>query len=185
MRRIVIVGNSGTGKTTLAAQLADSLGLTHIELDALFHQANWQPTPSAEFQRSLRAAMAEADRATDGWTMCGNYRSASDGVGQDAADTIVWLDMPRSLIMRRVIWRTVSRAMTRQELWNGNREPMTNFYRWAPEKNIMRWAWVKYDDYRRENLTAMADGTWSHADVHHLRSPAQVERFRATSSDAN
>lgn len=184
MRRIVIVGNSGTGKTTLAARLADSLGLTHIELDALFHQADWEPTPAHEFRQKLRSAMAEADHATNGWTMCGNYRDASDGIGQDAADTIVWLDMPRALVMRRVIWRTVRRAITREELWNGNREPMSNFTRWDPEKNVIRWAWVKYPDYRSKFLTAMANGTWSHADVYRLGSPAEVDRFSAEATRA-
>lgn len=179
MRRIVIVGNSGTGKTTLARELAQILGLTHIELDALFHQPNWEATPPPEFQRKLRIAMTAADEATNGWTMCGNYRTASGRLGQNAADTIIWLDMPRWLIMRRVIARTVRRAATREILWNGNREPLTNFYRWDPDKNIIRWAWTKFDDYRQQGITAMADGTWAHATVHHLRSPADVVRLIA------
>ena len=179
MRRIAIVGNSGTGKTTLAARLASELGLTHIELDALYHRANWQEATPEDFQRDLRAAMQAADAATDGWTTCGNYRSAGGRINQDAADTIIWLDMPRWLILRRVTMRTVRRAITREELWNGNREPLTNFYRLDPQKNIIRWAWTKYDDYRQQNLAAMTDGTWSHATVHQLRSSAEVEAFVA------
>jgi hypothetical protein len=133
MRRIAIVGNSGTGKSTLARQLAVKLDLTHIELDSLFHHANWPSTPVDEFQAKIRSALATADATTDGWTTCGNYRSASGRVNQQAADTIVWLDMPRWLIMRR----TLRRALTREVLGNGNREPLTNFYRWDPNKNIL------------------------------------------------
>ncbi len=176
----MVVGSSGSGKTTLARTLAADLGLTHIELDALFHQADWQPSTPAEFQHKLRAAMAAADEATNGWAICGNYRTPSDEIHHRAADTIIWLDMPRSMIMRRVIARTVRRAITREELWNGNREPFTNFYRWDPDKNIIRWAWTRFDHNRQQSLDAMADGTWSHAAVHHLRSPAEVARFRAS-----
>lgn len=178
MRRIVIVGNTGTGKTTLARQLAADLDLTHIELDGLFHGPNWTPTPPEQFQAKIQAAMDAADRATDGWTMCGNYQSASDRIGQKAADTIIWLDMPRWLVMRRVSGRTVRRAVRREVLWNGNREPMTNFTKWDPELNIIRWAWVKYGDYIQQGEAAMSDGTWAHATVHRLRSPAEVANFR-------
>ena len=180
MRRIAIVGNSGTGKSTLAKELAEILGLTHVELDALFHQSNWTPTPPEEFQQKVQAALDAADEATDGWTTCGNYRAAGGRINQDAADTIIWLDMPRWLIMSRVIRRTFSRTIRREELWNGNREPLTNFYKWDPEENIIRWAWTKYHDYRQQGLAAMTDGTWAHADVHQLRSRADVERFKAT-----
>jgi len=177
MRRIAVVGNSGTGKTTLALALADKLGLTHIELDGLFHQPDWTPTPPEEFQATLQAAMDEADERTGGWTMCGNYATPGNRINQKAADTIIWLDMARWLIMFRVVRRTLKRAITREELWNGNREPLTNFYKWDPEENIIRWAWVQFHQYRKQNLAAMADGTWSHAEVHHLRSPAEVEEF--------
>jgi adenylate kinase family enzyme len=179
MRRIAIVGNCGSGKTTLARELATTLDLTHIELDGLFHQPDWTPTPPLEFQAKLRAAMADADATTDGWTTCGNYRETGL-LNQNAADTIVWLDMPRSLIMRRVIGRTVRRAITREVLWNGNREPMTNFYKWDPQENVIRWAWVKFESYRQQGHAAMTDGTWAHATVHHLRSPAEVAAFLAS-----
>jgi hypothetical protein len=56
-------------------------------------------------------------------------------------------------VMYRVVLRTIRRAVTREELWNGNREPLSNFYRWDPGRNIIRLAWVKYpgsvDKYSR------------------------------------
>jgi len=149
------------------------------ELDSLFHQPNWTPSEPADFQARLQAAMDQADDHTGGWTTCGNYRSAGGRINQSAADTIVWLDMPRWLIMSRITRRTVRRAITRQVLWNGNREGLFDFLKWDPHKNMIRWAWVNYDLYREQNLAAMADDMWSHATVHHLRSRADVERFIA------
>ena len=176
MQRVVVVGNSGSGKTTLARQLADKLGLTHIELDALFHQPGWTPQDPEVFRANLVEGM---EAAPNGWTICGNYKGVTWSTTMPQADTIVWLDLPRSVIMRRVTARTLRRAVTREELWNGNREPLTNFYRWEPEKNIIRWSWTMHDQYRERYLGAMADGTWAHAEVHQLTSVEAVSKFLA------
>ena len=117
-----------------------------------------------------------------GWTICGNYKSVSWDITMPQADTIVWLDLPRSVVMRRVVGRTLRRALLRQELWNGNREPLTNFYKWDPEENIIRWAWTKHHDYRQRYLEAMADGTWAHAEVHRLTSAGAVSKFLAAAA---
>ena len=101
------------------------------------------------------------------------------GLVQRAADTIVWLDLPKPIVMRRVVRRTVSRAVRREELWNGNREPLTNFYRWDPEQNIIRWAWANFDVYRRRYEEHLVDGTWAHAEVARLRSPGEVAAWLA------
>jgi|SaaInlStandDraft_1057018.scaffolds.fasta_scaffold315916_1 adenylate kinase family enzyme len=112
MRRTAIVGNCGAGKTILAPERAANFDLTHIAFDALFHQADRTATPPHEFQAILRAAMANADATTDGFTTCANYREAMERPSQHAANTIVWLDISRSFIMRRVVARTLRRAVT-------------------------------------------------------------------------
>ena len=53
MRRVSVVGCSGSGKTTVAIDLATRLGVPHIELDALYHQRNWHPTPRNEMRASV------------------------------------------------------------------------------------------------------------------------------------
>lgn len=177
MRRIVVVGCPGAGKSTLARELARQLGLTHIELDALFHQPGWTAAPTAEFQANLRVAMDDADRTTNGWAVCGNYNSHTDAIHVERADAVIWLDLPRATIMRRVVRRTVGRAVLRKELWNGNREPLTNLYRWNPQQNIMRWAWINHPKYQAQYAAKKADGSWDGLAVHHLRSPREVEHF--------
>ena len=84
----------------------------------MFHQPGWEPLPEDEFRRVVEAAAAG-----DSWVMDGNY-SAVRPLVWARADTVVWLDLPRRTVMRQVIWRTLRRAVTRQELWNGNREPL-------------------------------------------------------------
>ena len=171
MQRVAVLGSSGSGKTTLAREIADRIDAEHVELDALFHRADWTPTPTPALRRDVAAALD-----TDRWVVCGNYSTVADLV-HGGADTIVWLDLPKSVVMRRVVKRTLRRAVRREELWNGNREPLTNFYRWGPEENIVRWAWTMHDHYRQRYLTAIEDGTWDHATVHRLSSVEAVSKF--------
>lgn len=92
---------------------------------------------------------------------------------------VVWLDLSRPLVTARVARRTVSRAWSGQELWNGNREPLSNFWAWSPERNIIRWAWVHHPRYRSEFAASMTDGTWGHTVVHRLSDRSAVRDLEA------
>jgi hypothetical protein len=93
------------------------------------------------------------------------------------ADTLIWLDLPRWVVMPRIIWRTLKRAVTRQELWNGNREPITNFTRLDPEKNVILWSWTSHDKYREQYEEALDGPETVHLRVIRLRSNAELKAF--------
>ena len=173
VRRVSVVGNSGSGKSTLARELAASLGVPHLELDSVYHQPGWEPRPVEEFQRLVAARTSE-----DGWVIDGNY-SAVQPIVWARADTVVWLDLPKRLVMGRVTWRTVRRAVTRQELWNGNREPLSNFLSWVPEKSVISWAWHSHTKYRTRYVAAAADPANAHIRFIRLASRGDVTRFLA------
>ena len=170
---MAIVGGSGSGKSTMADKLAVKLGAEMIELDGLFHQANWEPTPTPEFRAKVAAALD-----TERWIVAGNYSTVMDIVhGQ--ADTIVWLDRPRWLVTARVVRRSLGRVITRKELWNGNRERWGNLINRDPEVNIILWAWTHHDAHRAR-YEGFSSGTfWAHADVHRLRTRRDVRQFMA------
>ena len=174
-----MVGSSGAGKTTLAAALADNLGLAHIELDSIYHQPGWVQTEHDEFVSGVEARM---EAANNRWVVCGNYINAGKGIQTARADTIVWVDLGRPLVTWRVTSRTVRRAITREELWNGNREPASNFYRWDPELNVIRWSWTQFGSTQDYYELMSTDGTWAHADVHRLRTRAQVGNFLSSTA---
>jgi adenylate kinase family enzyme len=73
MDRIVVVGNSGTGKTSLARVLAQRLGVTYTELDAIFHQPGWTELDTTEFRRRVGVLVAEPR-----WVIDGNYQQVRD-----------------------------------------------------------------------------------------------------------
>jgi adenylate kinase family enzyme len=174
MRRVSVVGVPGAGKTTVGRTLAEALGVPFVELDGIFHQPGWGELPRDAFRARVAAAVT-----APGWVVDGNYTAVRDLVW-DRADTVVWLNLPRRLVMRRVILRTVCRAVTREPLWNGNREPLANFYRLDPQQNIIRWTWVTYASYFERYETAMHDPAFDRLRFVRLRTPDEVERFLAS-----
>ncbi len=171
VQRVSVVGNSGTGKSTLAAALAEHLAAPWIELDSIFHQSGWTELPNPEFRARVKELAAG-----DAWVIDGNYTAVRDLVWS-RADTVVWIDLPRPLVMYRVISRTLRRAVLRQELWNGNREPWSNWLTLDPERSIIMWAWTEHANYRIRYAEAMADPAWAHLRFTRLRSPAEVRGF--------
>src|SRR5918911_2844015 len=115
--KIAVQGTSGSGKTTVARELARRLGVPHVELDALYHGPGWTETPPEEFRQRVAAATE-----TDGWVGDGNYDSKLGQLVLERADTVVWLDLPLRVALARVTRRTVRRIRTGEELWSGNRE---------------------------------------------------------------
>jgi adenylate kinase family enzyme len=105
VRRVSVVGNSGSGKSTVAAALALRLGVPHVELDAFKHQRDWVELPTDEFAARVRLAIA-----ADGWVVDGNYSTVRDEVWQ-RADTVIWVDPPRTVLMGQIITRTLGRIV--------------------------------------------------------------------------
>jgi adenylate kinase family enzyme len=156
VRRVSVVGVSGAGKSTLARQLAVRLGVPHVELDAIFHQPGWKPLPAQEFARRVAAAAAG-----DGWVIDGNY-SVVQAIVWRRADTVIWLDLPRRTVMRRIVWRTLRRLASGGELWNGNRERWRNLFTCDPDESVISWAWHHYGTYRDRYSAAIQDPAYRH-----------------------
>jgi len=172
VQRVSVVGTSGSGKTTLAAALAARLGGEFLELDSVNHQAGWVPLPTPEFRRRV-AAVAAGER----WVIDGSYSSKVRDLVWARADTVVWLDLPRRTVMRRIIWRSLWRAAGRVELWNGNRERWRNFFALDKEESVIVWAWQTHAVNRVKLEAAMADPGNSHLRFVRLTRPAAVRRF--------
>jgi hypothetical protein len=105
-RRILILGRTGSGKTTLARELAAALHVPHVELDALY----FGPDLSTVSLPVLRDRTIEAI-AGEYWVIDGNKRAVRDLVWP-RADTVVWLDYSLWVSLRRLGKRAVRRTST-------------------------------------------------------------------------
>ena len=172
MQRVSVVGTSGSGKSTLGAALAKRLGADFLELDSVFHQPGWEPLPDEEFRRRVGDAVAG-----ERWVIDGNYSSKVRDLIWARADTVVWLDLPKRIVMRRIIWRSFRRAAWRVELWNGNREHWRNLFSLDKEESIITWAWQTHAANRVKYAAAMADRANATLHFVRLKNPAEVRRF--------
>ncbi len=163
------MGGSCTGKTTVARRLAATLGVPHVELDALHHDPGWQEASAEVFRERVLAAFAAAP---DGWVADGNYRSRLGTLVLERADTAVFLDPPFRVAFTRALRRTIRRTITREVLWNENREQIRHLFTryWIPW-----WVLRTHRHYGREIPRRIA--AQEHLDLVHLRSAAEVEAF--------
>jgi adenylate kinase family enzyme len=174
---VSVVGTSGAGKSTFASALARVLGASWLELDSVYHQPGWEPLPAAEY-RSRVAAAADGER----WVIDGNYSTVRDIVWA-RADTVVFLDLPRRTVMRRIIVRTLRRVAGRVELWNGNRERWRNFFTLDKEESVIVWAWQTHARNRARYTAAAADPAFAHLRFVRLTSPRAVRQFLREAGD--
>ena|ERR1700742_1723825 len=157
----------------MARSLARAIGAPHVELDSLYHQPGWTPLDGDSF----RGRVLEL---TDGprWVVDGNYSTVRELVWA-RADTVVWFDLSYALVMARTVRRTLRRTITRQELWNGNREPWSNLFSWKPEKSIIAWAATRHRVYRQRYGEAEHDPRWAALHFVRLRSQREADTFLA------
>lgn len=174
MRRVAVVGNAGSGKSTLGRRLARALAVPFVELDAIYHQPDWQPLPHEDFRARVATAVADA-----GWVIDGNYSAVRDLVWA-RADTVVWLDLPRRTVMRQIVVRTVRRLVTGEHLWNGNRERLANLFHPSPEQSVITWAWTQHAKYHQRYSQAAADPTNAHISFLRIGSRADAAALLAS-----
>ena len=175
LQRFVVVGISGSGKSTTARRIAQRLAIAHIELDAAYHQAGWRPA-------ALDDMRAQVDAATAGpsWVVDGNYVSRVQDVVWPKAQVVVWLDLPRRVVMPALAWRTFSRGVMQTELWNGNREELGNLFRLDPNQNLLLFAWLHFSRYRTRYEQAAQAPEWAHLDFIRLRSRRSITAWLDT-----
>jgi len=163
VKRVVVVGVTGSGKTTFASALSKRLGIPLIELDAVYWQPNWTPPDRDDFR-----ARVVREIAGERWVAEGNY-SASRDIVWSAADTLVWLDFGLPLIMTRLLLRSLRRGLTGELLWGINRERLASQF--LTKNSLFLWAWQTFPRYRRDYPQLLSSPAYAHLRVARLRSP--------------
>jgi adenylate kinase family enzyme len=164
-RRILVIGSSGAGKSTLARALGQRIDRPLIHLDRAYFGPGWSEPGRLEW-RSRVAALASGES----WIMDGNYANSFD-LRMPHADAVVWLDMPRTLCLRRVVWRVLKNwGRVRPDLADG-----------CPEKFV--WSFLVYvwnfPKMQRPQLIAALMRHGVHSRVIALSAPARVKALLA------
>jgi adenylate kinase family enzyme len=166
VRKVAVVTSaSGAGGTTVGREIARRLDLPFHELDALFWQPDWTEPDREEFRERVVEIVA-----TESWVVDGSYQSWIDQLVLGRADVVVWLDLPTRVWLPRLVRRTVSRARSGEELWDGNRESLRNAF--ASRDSLILFSLRHYRGRRRRYPERFAD-----YDVVRLRSQADVDGF--------
>jgi adenylate kinase family enzyme len=170
--RYVVVGTSGSGKTTFARELALALSMPHIELDELYWGPDWNPRPADEFMRSVERAAGG-----DSWVIDGNY-SAIRSMLWPRATHVIWLNFGRWVVFPRIIRRTLKRCLLRQELWHGNRESIRKAF--FSHESILLWSFSTFGKNKRKYAALRQAPEHGHLSWIELRSIGEARAFLAS-----
>ncbi len=94
MKRIVVIGSSSSGKTTLGKALSKKFNIEHKELDLFFWEPNWTQAEDKSFRKRVDPFTAQETWITDG-----NFSQVRDLVW-GRATTVIWPDYPFHIIIK-------------------------------------------------------------------------------------
>ena len=165
MRRVLIIGSGGAGKSTLARRIGARTGLPVIHLDALYWTPGWVETPPDVWRETVAVLLLR-----DAWVMDGHYGGTLDA-RLAAADTVVFLDLPRAVCLGRVVRRWARfRGTGRPSMAPGCPERLDAAFAW--------WVWT-YPQRRRSGVLAKLAALPPATHVVVFRSSREVDRFVA------
>jgi adenylate kinase family enzyme len=173
-KRIVVIGTTSSGKSTLAQELSKRLGIPYVELDALFWEPNWQEASPLDFWLRVEAAIEPED-----WVVAGNYSRVRDLIWE-RAELIIWLDYPFHIVFWRLLTRTIRRAITQEELWNGNHETFWGHLKLWSEESLFHWLFKTYWRRKREIPLLLSLPENAHLKSLHFKYPHEMEEWLET-----
>jgi adenylate kinase family enzyme len=161
MRRVLIIGCAGAGKTTFAKKLAAKTGLPLVHLDQLYWRPGWEEPPLEKW-----FAILGRELERDAWILDGHMGNSIE-LRLRAADTVIWLDYPRWICLRRVAWRVLNGfGRVRKDMGAG-----------CPERidlEFLRFIWRFRRERGHEVQEALADFS---GQLIVLKKPGDAKRF--------
>ena len=166
-QRINVIGTSGSGKSFFSQQLSSLLGVSHIEIDAIFWGPNWYWPSDEEFFHKLKQELK-----LESWILDGNY-TRTIPIKWEAVKIVIWIDysFPRTLFQS--VRRAIIRAWSKKELWpgTGNRESFKKSF--FSKDSIILWSVKNYWKNKRKYESMMLKKEYGHIEFVRLRSPKE------------
>jgi adenylate kinase family enzyme len=173
-KRIVVIGSTSSGKSTLAKQLAQNFSLDYIDLDELHWEPNWHEADDDVFRSRVEAATS-ASR----WVVAGNYQVIR-GIVWPRAEALIWMDYSFLRVFWQLTVRSIRRSITQEEVCNGNREKFWWHLKLWSDESIFRWLFKTYWRNKHAYPQSFVEPRHSHLRVLHFRSPREVNDWVRT-----
>ena len=163
MKRILIIGSSGAGKSTFAKRLHEVTSIKLIHLDQLFWKPYWVEPSKAEWRKKVEHIIRGEE-----WIMDGNYSGTLE-TRIEACDTVIFLDFPPAVCVYRIL-KSVAfyKKASRPDMAEG-----------CPEKfdfNFLRLVW-DYPNRSKPKVESLLEMHHSGKTVFHIKSKREVESF--------
>lgn len=165
MKKVLVIGSGGAGKTTFSKRLGQELGIEVVHLDEIYWKPGWEKTPADEWAEIVRG---QTER--ESWVMDGNF-GGTRVTRIRASDTVIFLDIPRLVCLYRVLKRGWQyRGKTRPDMARGCIEKI--------DMKFISWIW-NYPKTSRQLLIEELR-SFPEKDLIVLRSSREIEAFLRT-----
>lgn len=163
MKKIIIIGSGGAGKSTLARQLGEILKIEVLHLDKLYWQSGWEKPSEDEWQNKVEELLKK-----DSWIMDGNFGGTME-LRLKYCDTAIFLDLPPSICLYRVIKR-------RLKYRNTNRPDMTEGCNEKVDLEFLEWIW-NYRKTKKPKVDRILQKFEKDKNILRLTSPMEIKDF--------
>lgn len=163
MKRIIIIGPGGAGKSTLAKELGEILKIEVLHLDKLYWQSGWVEPSADEWSQKVEELLK-----SDSWVMDGNFGGTME-MRLAACDTAIFMDFPPTTCLYRVLKR-------RLKYRNTNRPDMTEGCNEKVDLEFLGWIW-NYRRTKKPKVEKILQRFEQEKNIVRLTSPKEVENF--------
>ncbi|WP_299380777.1 hypothetical protein [uncultured Kiloniella sp.] len=174
MKRINVIGTSGSGKSTVARNLASILDCPHVEMDIFHWKPNWKNASKKEF-------LSDIVESTSGlsWVLDGNYNH-TQSIKWANVDTVVWVDYSWVRTLYQASKRAVIRAVMKKENWPGTGNVESFRKTFFSRDSVLLWTMKSYKDNKVYYEKIIENKEYSHINFIRLTSPRETKRFIAS-----
>jgi adenylate kinase family enzyme len=169
MKRIVIIGSSSSGKTTLGQTLSKRLNIEHQELDFFFWEPNWTQADPESFRQRV-----DPFTAKETWITDGNFSQVRDLVW-GRATSVIWLDYPFHIIIKQFFKRSIIRSFKKEKLWDKNTETLWNSM--LRPDSLLMWILKTYKRNKKRYSALMDSKEFPNVKYIRLKNPKETEQF--------
>lgn len=171
IKRINVVGTSGSGKSTVAKKLSGALSIPYVEMDQIFWGQDWHWPSDEKFFNDLRKNIAP-----DKWILDGNY-TRTLSIKWEKVQMVVWIDLPLKKTLFQAITRAFKRSISGKEIWpnTGNKESFRKSF--FSKDSIILWTLKTYKKVKQQYVLHMNNEKYSHIKFVRLTSHKEIDEF--------